>query len=157
MNGAYAPERETNGSLWSIRYEFFCYLMVAGLGLIGLLRWRGLVALGAVGCTMIQAAQLHFGLRLPGSRLSWLWCYPDFWPRLAAVFLAGVCFHLYADRIVLSGRLAMAAAAGLILAAAFPAAKALPLLIPWLGGYLAALSSPSSPPGDSATSPGEAT
>ena len=136
LEGAYSPGPTTNGSLWSIRYEFLCYLVVAAMGLIGLLRRRGLVVLALVGCLGIYASQLHLGLKMPGSRLTWFWGFPDFWPRLAANFLAGVCFYLYAGRVVLSGRLAIAAAIGLILAAAFPTGRLLPLLIPPLGGYL---------------------
>ncbi|WP_435008873.1 acyltransferase family protein [Tundrisphaera lichenicola] len=136
LEGSYAPGLTTNGSLWSIRYEFLCYLAVAALGLVGILRRRSLVVLALVGCLGIYACQIHLGLKMPGSRLTWFWGFPDFWPRLAASFLAGVCFYLYSDRVILSNRLAIASTVVLILAAVFPSAKLLPLLIPPLGGYL---------------------
>ncbi len=66
----------------------------------------------------------------------WLWGNPQDWPRLAAAYFAGAAFHLYADRIVQSGRLALACLAGLLVAAFVPGSKVLPLLIPYLGGYL---------------------
>jgi peptidoglycan/LPS O-acetylase OafA/YrhL len=136
LSGAATPGRGANGSLWSIRYEFCCYLAVAGMGLIGMLRRRPLVLAASVGCTALHAAQLHLDLKMPGSRLSWLWCYPGFWPRLSACFLTGAVFYLYRDRVVCSGRLALTAAVGLVVAAGFPAAQGLPLLFPVLGGYL---------------------
>ncbi len=136
LDGALTPGLTTNGSLWSIRYEFFCYLAIAGMGLIGMFRWRPTVALAALACSAIYARQLFFNYQMPGSRLSWLWCYPGFWPRLAACFLAGSSFYLYSDRVVLSTRWAIAAAAGMAVAAALPSTHAFSLLIPWLGGYL---------------------
>jgi peptidoglycan/LPS O-acetylase OafA/YrhL len=39
----------SNGSLWSLFYEFLCYLMLAVFSLVGLLRRRGVVAAIAVG------------------------------------------------------------------------------------------------------------
>ncbi len=136
LEGALTPGLDTNGSLWSIRYEFFCYLAIAGMGLIGMLRRRPLVAMAALACSAIHARQLLFDYQMPGSRLSWLWCYPGFWPRLAACFLAGSSFYLYSDRVVLSTRWAIAAAARMAAAAALPSTRAFALLIPWLGGYL---------------------
>lgn len=136
LSGAHAPGMAVNGSLWSIRYEFYCYLALGAMGLVGLLRCRPLVLAAAVGCSAIYAAQLLLGLKMPGSSLTWLWCYPEFWPRLAACYLAGACFHLYADRVVLSGRLAIVSAVGMVAAAALPTTHAFALLIPWLGGYL---------------------
>ncbi len=134
--GASAPGISINGSLWSIRPEFLCYLGVAALGCFGLLRRRPLVLLATLGCTALYAGQILLHLRMPGSRLTWLWCYPDFWPRLAACYLAGTGFHLYADRVVHSGRLAILSAAALSAAASLPRLQAFPLLIPYLGGYL---------------------
>ncbi len=136
LEGAYSPGIETNGSLWSIRYEFLCYVAVAALGLAGLLKWPAILLGITLGCTFLQALQTYRHFQMPGSRLSWLWCYPDFWPRLAACYLAGALFHLWGDRIVQSRRLAMLSAVGLMLAAAVPSAKLLPLLFPYLAGYL---------------------
>ena len=84
----------------------------------------------------MYAAQLHLGLILPGSRLTWLWCAPEHWPHVAACFWAGSAFFLYRDRVVHSSRLALAALAALLLLARFPQAKGLNLFFPVLGGYL---------------------
>lgn len=134
--GAYTPAGGVNGSLWTIRYEFHCYLGLAAFGLLGILRRRALVVAFVLLCTGLSVAIQSFGLRMPGNGLSWLWGYPPHWPPLAANFFAGAAFHLYADRIARSGRLALACLAGLLLAAFVPGSRALPFLIPYLGGYL---------------------
>ncbi len=136
LGGAYAPGVTTNGSLWSIRYEFLCYLAVIGLSGLGFFRWRYLLLLATLGCTLLQALQEHAGLKMPGSSLSWFWSYPGNWPRLGGCFLAGALFHVFGDRIVLSRALALACLAGLGLGLVHPPAKAFPLLLPYLGGYL---------------------
>jgi peptidoglycan/LPS O-acetylase OafA/YrhL len=136
LAGAYSPGGEINGSLWSIRYEFLCYLALAAFGLMGILRRRFLVVLFSLFCTGVYASMIYFGVQIPGSRLTWLWGFPGYWPRLAACYFAGAAFHLYADRIVHSKWLAVASLVGLLTAGLIPGSKALPLLIPYLGGYL---------------------
>ena len=125
-----------NGSLWSIRYEFMCYLAVAALGLCGFLSRRGLVVLGWLLCYLMYVCQIYFHLNTYGSRLSWLYCYPAPWPRLMSDFLAGVLFYCYRDRIVLSWPLMLGAAIGLLtLGVAMPSLRALSLAVPVLGAY----------------------
>lgn len=128
----------SNGSLWTIRYEFVCYVGIAFLGLLIGLRRRALVLAAMVVCMALHLAQLHFGLELPGrgGRISLVLCSTQNWPRLGACFLAGVSFYLYRDRLAISGRWALLAVLGLILTGLVPAAKALPILFPVLGGYL---------------------
>jgi peptidoglycan/LPS O-acetylase OafA/YrhL len=136
LAGAYSPDSSINGSLWSIRYEFYCYLGLAIFGLMGILKRRLLVLFFACFCTGLLAEMIYLDLQMPGSRLSWLWGFPGFWPRLAACYFAGAAFHLFADRIPHSRLLAVAALIGLIAAGLIPGSKALPLLVPYLGGYL---------------------
>ncbi len=135
----YTPPSDVpvNGSLWSIRYEFLCYLAVAALGLVGLLSRRIVLVLGWLACLGLLAGQIYLGWQIPGSRLSWLYCYPGFWPRVMADFLSGVLFYSYRDRIVLTWPLLIGAALGLLATGvAFPSMRALPLAVPLLGGYL---------------------
>jgi peptidoglycan/LPS O-acetylase OafA/YrhL len=124
-----------NGSLWSIRYEFFCYLGVAAMGLAGVLRRRVLVLLAFLGCLAVYALQVQRGWQVPGSRWSWLYCYPDFWPRLAACFLAGALFYLYRESIRYSWPRFAAAVVGLAVLGAVPSLRCLVLAVPILGGF----------------------
>lgn len=93
------PFPVVNGSLWTIRHEVRCYIVLAILGSLGLLvarqRLTVLLALGAL---------LHFALPL------------DAIPalqeprRLAFAFFLGVLFYVWRDRLRLSWPLAIAGA-----------------------------------------------
>ncbi|WP_432561690.1 acyltransferase family protein [Kineococcus sp. SYSU DK003] len=91
-----------NGSLWTLLFEACCYGIVAGLGLLGILRrqrWVVLVLLAALWLLTIAATA---GWNPLGSELML---------RLGFVFLLGTAGHLYADRIPVRGWLAAASLA----------------------------------------------
>ncbi len=128
---------EVNGSLWTIPYEFKCYLAIVGFGLCGGLTRRFWVLLALFLCMGLYAGQVYGGWVMPESRLNWLIGYPGFWPRAMSDFLAGTAFYCYRDRIVLSRPLFLGALLGLFLfGVAAPSLRLLPLLIPILGGYV---------------------
>ncbi len=131
--GAFAgqPNPALNGAMWSIAYEFRCYLLVAGLGLLGCLRHRGaylaiLLVFGTLVCARPDLSGLR-GLRSvvgdPGEAI-----------RLATAFLCGGAFRLFADRIPLDRRGAALAAILLVLALPVPILAEPAFLV--LGGYL---------------------
>jgi peptidoglycan/LPS O-acetylase OafA/YrhL len=129
------PVADVNGSLWSVRFEFLCYLLLALLGVTGALRRPGVLA-AAVGLFLaVQAALLYADLKLPGSGLSAVWGYPPFWPRVGACFLAGALFYRCRDRVPLSAGLFLASVAGLVLLAVASSLRGLVLAVPLLGGY----------------------
>ena len=130
------PNHRINPSLWTIRYEFLCYLGVAVLGLAGALRRRRVVLAAFLVSFATYALQIHFHARMPGIRLTWFYGEPQQWPRLATSFLAGSLFYLYRDRITYSGRLVVASATVLAVLSALPALKGLQLAVPLLGGYI---------------------
>lgn len=80
-----------NGSLWTIRYEFWCYLLVAFLGLIRLLtvRWFTLVLVGAgVVSSALNPGMADFWHDLPtfvGGK----------WPPLILAFVCGIAFYAW--------------------------------------------------------------
>jgi peptidoglycan/LPS O-acetylase OafA/YrhL len=124
---------QINGSLWTIRYEFWCYLLVVALGLLRLLPRRGLVlafCLPVYAAYGVQAA-LHLVL-MQGREIRLLGA-PDNYPRFLTYFLVGMVFYLYRDRVLRSRGLLLLSV-GLLLAAAW-AGRGLEAILPWCGGY----------------------
>jgi peptidoglycan/LPS O-acetylase OafA/YrhL len=103
-----------NLAMYTIAYEFRCYLLVALLGLSGLLR-RPIVCLGA---TVLLLSSLLY--QTPLMRMHWprhveaLLGQPAVAFRLTPIYLVGVCFYLFRDRIVFRPLFAWIAAAVLV-------------------------------------------
>jgi peptidoglycan/LPS O-acetylase OafA/YrhL len=95
-----------DGSLWTLIYEFKCYLGVMVLGMIGVFRkWRPTVIVLALGLWALQLKQfLHPGY-LQGT---FLLGDPNM-VRLAFIFSLGMLFYLYRDKIIISNTLAAVA------------------------------------------------
>ena len=104
--------RPLNGSLWSIPFEFWCYIGLAMLGLSRLLKARWSIV--AIVClTMLIRVWLDLTGRKPGGGLAELiigWQYT--WFIVLPCFLAGTALYLYRDVLPRSG---LAASAGLVL------------------------------------------
>jgi len=90
-----------NGSVWSIQYEFWCYLGVAMMAVIGLLKRRGWVLACFVGSVAISVAFQTQGWILGGKFAGKILGSPQLWARLLPFYLAGVVFYLFRDRIKL--------------------------------------------------------
>jgi peptidoglycan/LPS O-acetylase OafA/YrhL len=123
-----------NGSLWTLWFEFGCYLVLGGLLVFSRLRERPGVLLGVFGaCAFVNVAQAEFGLELP-FRLAWA-------ADLGSYFFAGAVLCAYASRIPMSTFLVATSTAVLAAAALtdhVQAVGALPLayLLIWLGSVL---------------------
>jgi peptidoglycan/LPS O-acetylase OafA/YrhL len=95
-----------NGSLWSLGHEAVCYLVVAALGVLGMLRRRLLVWLAVTFWTMsavLVAAGVPQTVSHPLAKM----------PRTGLMFVCGALLWAYRDRVVLDRRLAAAAALAL--------------------------------------------
>ena len=124
-----------NGSLWSIPYEFWCYVGVLILGLAGLLKTRRWVVMLLVGIIAVHIwisyrRWLPVGSHLVGDTFG----YPLNWMRVMPFFLAGMFFATAEDRVRLRPSYAVTCAVLLGLATPFPY---LPHIVyPVFGSYL---------------------
>jgi peptidoglycan/LPS O-acetylase OafA/YrhL len=97
------PIPALDGSMWTIRYEFRCYLLVAAIGALGLLRKPRLILL--LTATVYGVALAVDVVRPAISRGTLHQMVftaigdPDIAFKLTAVFLSGACIRLFRDRI----------------------------------------------------------
>jgi peptidoglycan/LPS O-acetylase OafA/YrhL len=123
-----------NGSLWSVAYEFWCYLGVLMLGVVGLLRQRFFLVLAL--CTVIG---LHLymevsGWKPSGGILGLIVGYPPFWATLLPFFLAGMILHVYGGQSLLRRRYVIAASVLLVVSGFVP--RGFVVTMPTCGAYL---------------------
>jgi peptidoglycan/LPS O-acetylase OafA/YrhL len=100
---------DLDGAMWSIRFEFRCYILVALLGLLGQLR-RKYVILCITACLLLEHGWLtrsHYAVSVPHP-----WPYPigfalfvdpisAIW--LAGMFCTGISFYLFREQVKFSG------------------------------------------------------
>jgi peptidoglycan/LPS O-acetylase OafA/YrhL len=85
-------------SLWTLYWEFLCYIGIAILAALGLLFRRGVVAGIAVAVWCIEIGLFFHPLQRTSAEFS---------TRFAAIFLVGALMYLYRDRVPDSGVLAL--------------------------------------------------
>ncbi len=118
LQGAFPnnPIHVVNGSLWSIQYEFWCYIGVAALGVSAVLARRPILvaALFAVSVVVsVVYAVLH--LRLGGGILGVVFGSPTEWTRLLPCYLSGMVLCLFRERIPWHPALFALALTGLVI------------------------------------------
>lgn len=124
------PWRDVNGPLWTIRYEFGCYLILALLGLFGVLKKRLFVLLLLAISIILFQVQVTFNVKIPHLA-------PGGFPRLLNYFLAGTTFYLYRDKIVYSPHLFIICALLLLLGSFAGMSVILPICGTYILLYLA--------------------
>jgi len=123
-----------NGSLWSVPFEFWCYIGILLLGVTEILLRRWLVV-------VVFAAAIAWHLYLsitgwvPGGKiLGLIFGFPLFWAIVLPFFLAGSLFHLFGGAALLRRPLMIAALAILVASNFIP--NGLMVTLPICGAYL---------------------
>lgn len=88
-----------NGALWSIPFEFWCYIGVMGLGLTGLIKRRWSYAIAAAGVMLVRVWLDATGRRPGGGLIESIIGFPYFWFNVAPPFLLGGAVYLNRDRL----------------------------------------------------------
>jgi peptidoglycan/LPS O-acetylase OafA/YrhL len=109
-----------NGSLWSIPFEFWCYIGLAGLGIASILKHR-VVCLAITFAVMAIRVWLDLAGRRPGGGyIGLIIGYQYLWFVVLPCFMMGVCFYLYRDRVPRSRLLLMSGIGALVIAPNLP-------------------------------------
>jgi peptidoglycan/LPS O-acetylase OafA/YrhL len=128
------PGSALNGALWSVPFEFWCYLGIIVLGLSRLLRRRWVVVLLLF---LVIGFHLYLDITgwLPGGGiLGRIFGFPVFWAVVLPFFLAGTIFQLYGGYRLLRAPFVIIAVVLLLSANFIP--HALIVAIPTCGAYL---------------------
>ncbi|MFW2850444.1 acyltransferase family protein [Sphingomonas sp. TX0543] len=118
-----------NGSLWSIPYEFWCYLGVMALGLCGVLRWRPAYLVIAIGVMAVRVWLDMTGRHPDGGSLKAIIGVAYFWFNVLPPFVLGGAAYIYRDRVPRSGWLLAGLVAATLIAAHLPLADPLRLVL----------------------------
>lgn len=126
------PYPSLNGSMWTIPYEFGCYVLIGFLGLLGMLRRKTMFGISAIALLLVSAF-----LPVGSSATTMLTNFAGYLPpalQFAAIYLIGAAFYIYRGTISYRNDLALLAAI-LLVGSLFNHATE-ELAMPTLGGYL---------------------
>lgn len=90
------PYTYLDHAMWTISYEFRCYLLMVLLGTAGALRFRSAYLFVLAGLLVLYALRWQFPVLTPLGRL--VGVVPDM-IRLGFLFMVGGAFYIFADRI----------------------------------------------------------
>ncbi len=127
------PYPSVNGSMWTIAYEFRCYLLVAALGMCGIFKRRKLWLAFSI-FIFILAIIPGLADKIDFPRSSLVLGTPYKFIRFLVFFCAGGCFYLWRDRIQYKTTWALALLP-IVIFSLFKM-KLAQLLLPTMGGYI---------------------
>ena len=105
------PYEILNGSLWTISYEFRCYIFALLVGLVGLSRKR--FAFAAISAALLLMTMMPLDIQIP-NRIAFFTGYYSESVRLLANFSVGACFYLFRREIPFTNTLAIASTTALV-------------------------------------------
>lgn len=141
MRGVFphAPAHSVNVSVWTIAYEFRCYLLLALLGMMGGFRRRGFVlALFGVMTAAFLWSTWGGAAVLHGRSIRFLGDL-EFWPPLSTYFVAGTVAYLYREHIPYSRRWFLGACAGAVMCLVINVVALLPIFLGYITLYVSLL------------------
>ncbi|MBN7811320.1 acyltransferase [Algoriphagus sp. H41] len=94
------PQTGLNNSMWTIQYEFICYLSVPILVWLGCLRHKAGLAIALTGCYALLSLQnFGFVFQHDASLNGYILANPYFYPRFFTYFFAGSLVYAYRHHI----------------------------------------------------------
>jgi peptidoglycan/LPS O-acetylase OafA/YrhL len=105
LPGPVVEDDVVNGALWTLFYEALCYVLVAVLGVVAVIRRRPWVVLALLAVLQATTTLDEVGIDVVSQQQL---------PRLVLMFLLGAAAHLYADRIPVDRRMAAVSATVLL-------------------------------------------
>lgn len=127
------PEPGLNDSVWTIQFEFGCYLLLPLLAGLGMFRKKWIAIALFIFTYIVQVLQAKGILPFfnPGFLLI---ANPYHYPRFISYFLGGVLVYLYRDKIIQSHWLAFACLAAIVIS--FGWTNSVDAVLPLAGTYL---------------------
>ena len=103
------PYPVVNGAMWTIAYEFRCYLAAALIGLLGLYtpRYRGVLLGLLVALLLLNVTRVVHGFHTVGDDITGI---PQYSVEFSGIFGMGAIYYLFRDKIPLTSRGALLAA-----------------------------------------------
>lgn len=128
------PQSGLNNSLWTIHYEFICYLMVPLLVWLGLTKQKKWFFILLLICYLLFCLQ-SFGFILPFKQnlSGGIIGNPYYYPRFFTYFLCGSCVYIFRNQIPRNAWLAVTALLLFVLSFKF---KLIDVIWPVSGTYL---------------------
>ena len=126
------PDHALNGSLWSIPYEFWCYIGVLALGIVRIRKGALLAIFAAIVAANVWTE--FTGKKFGGGIVSLVLGWPNLWFRMAPCFIAGMLLYAYRDCVPRSSRVALSGL-GLFVAAAWVYPLAADAILPLALAY----------------------
>lgn len=114
-----------NGALWSIPYEFWCYLGVLGLGIVGVVKRRWIYPLIALAVMATRVWLDMTGRRPGGGLIETIIGFPYFWFNVLPPFLLGGATYVWRKQIPRSRALLVALIGATLVCAHIPLADPL--------------------------------